>query len=64
MRNENKPDQAANNKDHRSSNEYLLQYFHISLLDQINVYVTPTDFQNSVMATMVSIFYHGITWPS
>lgn len=29
MGDENEPDQAANNKDYRDGNEYLLQYFHI-----------------------------------
>jgi len=32
MGDENEPDQAANNKDYRDGNEYLLQYFHIFLL--------------------------------
>jgi hypothetical protein len=29
MRDKNEPDQAANNKDYRGGNEYLLQYVHV-----------------------------------
>jgi hypothetical protein len=35
MRDENEPDQPANNKEHRGGNEYLLQYVHMFLLIRI-----------------------------